>query len=186
MDPREARARFRSLRDVEGLVDSAELDAVWAELDTVRPEEMLGRWKGAEFDTGHPLNGMLPKAGWYGKTFHSLQDAQPLICRDATGKLYSNLELGRGEASLWTVEFRGEPTATMIYDGRPVLDHFKRVDDTTLMGIMNGKEVPPDGPFYYFLLERAPEAEAETGTASGTGAGTGAEAAGPREPGDRA
>ncbi|GGL94100.1 hypothetical protein GCM10010129_42550 [Streptomyces fumigatiscleroticus] len=43
----------------------------------------------------------------------------------------------------------------MVYDGQPVLDHFKRVDDGTLMGIMNGKHVPADdGPFYYFVLER--------------------------------
>ncbi|MCQ4206968.1 DUF4334 domain-containing protein [Streptomyces longispororuber] len=156
MNQLEARTRFRSLRETEGPVEAAELDDVWAALATVRPEEILGEWKGGEFDTGHPLNGMLAKAGWYGKTFHTPQDAKPLICRDAEGRLYSNLELGMGEASLWTVEFRGESTATMVYDGRPVLDHFKRVDDTTLMGIMNGKEVPLNGPFYYFFLERDP------------------------------
>ena len=44
-----------------------------------------------------------------------------------------------GEASLWIEEFRGEMTASMVYDGRPVHDHFKRVDDDTVMGIMNGK-----------------------------------------------
>ncbi|MCG8965598.1 DUF4334 domain-containing protein [Streptomyces sp. CL12-4] len=154
MDPREARTRFQALRETKGTVEAAELDAVWAGLDTVRPEEILGEWKGGEFDTGHPLNGMLEQAGWYGKTFTSVHDVKPLVCRDAEGRLYSNRELGQGEASLWTVEFRGESTATMIYDGRPVLDHFKRVDDTTLMGIMNGKGIPADGPFYYFFLDR--------------------------------
>jgi Domain of unknown function (DUF4334) len=44
-----------------------------------------------------------------------------------------------GEASLWLEEFRGEVTATMVYDGAPIHDHFKVVDDRTLMGIMNGK-----------------------------------------------
>ncbi|MFB6554834.1 DUF4334 domain-containing protein [Streptomyces sp. NPDC056405] len=154
MDPLEARTRFRALRETKSPVDAAELDGVWAGLGTVRPEEILGEWKGGEFDTGHPLNGELAKAGWYGKTFTSVHDAKPLICWDSEGELYSNQELGKGEASLWTVEFRGESTATMVYDGRPVLDHFKRVDDTTLMGIMNAKGVPADGPFYYFFLER--------------------------------
>ncbi|MFE0804968.1 DUF4334 domain-containing protein [Streptomyces sp. NPDC058812] len=154
MDPRDARARFQALRETNGPVETAELDSVWAELDTVRPEEILGEWKGGEFDTGHPLNGMLAQAGWYGKTFTSVHDVKPLVCRDAKGELYSDRELGQGEASLWTVEFRGESTATMVYDGRPVLDHFKRVDDDTLMGIMNGKGVPADGPFYYFFLDR--------------------------------
>jgi hypothetical protein len=154
MDPQEARARFRALRETKGPVGSDELDAVWAGLDTVRPEEILGAWKGGEFDTGHPLNGTLEKARWYGKTFDSLHDAKPLICRNADGELYSERELGKGEASLWTVEFRGESTATMVYDGQPVFDHFKRVDEATLMGIMNVKGVPPQGPFFYFFLER--------------------------------
>jgi hypothetical protein len=52
------------------------------------------------------------------------------------------------------VEFRGESTATMVYDGRPVLDHFKRVDEGTLLGVMNGKGVLDDGRHYYFVLER--------------------------------
>ncbi|MEU8627102.1 DUF4334 domain-containing protein [Streptomyces sp. NPDC048669] len=154
MNVLEARARFQELRRKDGPVAASELDEIWTVLATVRPEEILGEWKGGEFSTGHPLVGMLPKANWYGKRFDSLHDAKPLMCWNAEGELYSNLELGQGEASLWTVEFRGEPTATMVYDGRPVFDHFKQVDDTTLMGIMNAKGVPADGPFYYFFLER--------------------------------
>lgn len=157
MDVLEARARFQQLREKDGPVAPFELDEIWAALATVRPEDILGEWKGGEFNTGHPLNGTLEKAGWYGKTFTAVHDAKPLICRNAKGELYSDIELGQGEASLWTVEFRGEPTATMVYDGRPVFDHFKWVDDTTLIGIMNAKGVPADGPFYYFFLERAPE-----------------------------
>ncbi|MYR05012.1 DUF4334 domain-containing protein [Gordonia sp. SID5947] len=150
----EARARFTELRSATGLVDDAELDAVWAALDTVRPEEMFGAWKGDEFTTGHPVNGMLGKAGWFGKTFTSRSDVQPLICRNDDGDLFSNTELGKGEASLWSVEFRGEVTASMVYDGQAVIDHFKRVDDNTVMGIMNGKAAVIDGRHLYFLLER--------------------------------
>ena len=47
--------------------------------------------------------------------------------------------MGKGEASLWMEEFRGEVTATMVYDGQPIHDHFKIVDDNAVMGIMNGK-----------------------------------------------
>jgi hypothetical protein len=44
----------------------------------------------------------------------------------------------------------------MVYDGMPVLDHFKRVDDNTLMGVMNGKPdvVLANGRHFYFGLER--------------------------------
>jgi hypothetical protein len=154
MDTSRARARFAELRRQGGRVSAAELDEIWAALDTVRPEEILGEWRGGEFDTGHPLNGQLDKVGWYGKTFVTVKDVKPLVCRNDEGELYSDTALGKGEASLWMVEFRGESTATMVYDGQPVFDHFKRVDEDTLMGIMNGKKFAADGPFFYFLLER--------------------------------
>ncbi len=150
----EAQERFRQLRAATGLVDDAELDAVWAALETIRPEQLFGAWKGDEFLTGHPVNGMLEKARWFGKTFTSRFDVQPLICRDEDGNLYSNKKLGKGEASLWSVEFRGEVTASMVYDGQAVIDHFKKVDDNTVMGIMNGKDAVIDGRHLYFLLER--------------------------------
>jgi hypothetical protein len=43
----------------------------------------------------------------------------------------------------------------MVYDGQPVLDHFKKVDENTLMGIMDGKRQRATGKYLYFLLERA-------------------------------
>ena len=160
MDVEEARERFAALRERESGVDPEELDRVWASLAPVDVSEVLGRWKGDDFATGHPINGRLSSSRWYGKTFRSPSDAKPLVCYDADGELFSNVELGGGEASLWNVEFRGEVTATMVYDGRPVLDHIKRVDETTLMGIMNGKaeHVLHRGQHYYFLLERVGDA----------------------------
>ncbi|MDL9935615.1 DUF4334 domain-containing protein [Gordonia sp. ABSL1-1] len=142
------------MREAGGLADDAVLDAVWAGLSALRPEEMLGAWKGGEFVTGHAINGMLQKANWYGKTFASRADVQPLVCRDAEGNLFSNTKLGKGAASLWAVEFRGEVTASMVYDGQPVIDHFKRVDETTVMGIMNGKGGVIEGRHFYFFLDR--------------------------------
>ena len=102
---------------------------------------MLGEWKGGEFVTGHRMNGQLEKSRWFGKTFNSPDDVQPLVCLDDDGNRFSNVKMGKGEASLWLEEFRGEVTATMVYDGQPVHDHFKQVDDHTVMGIMNGKGV---------------------------------------------
>jgi hypothetical protein len=156
MDNDQARSTFRELRRRDSGVSPDELDAVWAALDTVRAEDILGAWKGDDFATGHRLHDKLVASRWHGKTFISLDDAKPLICRDADGTLFSDVESGNGEASLWNIEFRGEVTATMVYDGAPIFDHFKRVDDSTLMGIMNGKSalVLDAGRHYYFLLER--------------------------------
>jgi hypothetical protein len=151
-----ARHRFEELRAQEAGVSPAELDDLWARLAPVRAEDVLGEWKGDDFATGHRLHDQLVASQWFGKTFVDLFDAKPLICRDAEGNLYSDKKGGNGEATLWNVEFRGEVTATMVYNGVPIFDHFKRVDDNTLMGIMNGKPelVLDNGQYYYFLLER--------------------------------
>lgn len=152
----EARTAFARLRAADSGVSPAELDEVWAALDTVDAANILGHWKGDDFATGHRLHDTLVASRWHGKVFHSADHAQPLICRDDQGNLYSDVKSGNGEASLWNVEFRGEVTATMVYDGAPIFDHFKAVDDSTLMGIMNGKPsvVLDHGQHYYFLLER--------------------------------
>ena len=149
--------RWRELAAQTSGVSTDDLDRLWGELPTVRAADILGEWQGAAFRTGHPLCRALDKSRWHGKTFVSTMDAKPLICRAEDGTLFSNLELGGGEATLWDIEFRGEVTATMVYDGRAVFDHFKRLDDNTLMGIMNGRPelVLAGGEFFYFLLERS-------------------------------
>lgn len=152
-DPRQ---RFDDLRAARPAPTDA-LDDLWANLPPVTVEEILGAWRGGDFSTGHLASSVLTKVRWHGKTFVSALDAKPLVCRGEDGELYSNLEAGGGgEASLWPVGFRGETTATMVYDRLPVLDHFKRVDDATLMGIMNGKLEAAFGvsDLYYFWLER--------------------------------
>jgi hypothetical protein len=148
-----ARKMFTEFKERDAISD-AELDDFWATLETATIDEMIGEWKGGDFSTGHRANGSLQKLGWFGKTFKSASDAQPLVCLDADGNKYSNTERMNGEASLWLEDFRGEVTATMVYDGAPVHDHFKKIDDSAVMGIMNGKGVLDDGRYYYFYLER--------------------------------
>ncbi|OBC02995.1 DUF4334 domain-containing protein [Mycobacterium sp. 852002-40037_SCH5390672] len=149
-----ARKKFTEFKERSGDIADSELDEFWAELAPATIEGMLGEWKGGEFQTGHKMNGQLEKARWYGKTFKSVRDVQPLVCLDADGNKFSNVEMGKGEASLWLEDFRGEVTATMVYDGQPVHDHFKKIDDDAVMGIMNGKGVRDNGKYYYFYLER--------------------------------
>lgn len=148
--------RWNTLAAKDSWVPAAALDALWAELSPVRAQDILGDWKGAAFQTGHALCRHLAACRWHGKSFLSLAEAKPLVCRAEDGSLFSNVELGRGEASLWDIEFRGEVTATMVYDGSPIFDHFKQLNNTTLMGIMNGRPdlVLSGGEHFYFRLER--------------------------------
>ncbi len=135
-------------------VSPYELDELWADCATVSADAILGSWKGSDFATGHPVHEMLIGSSWHGKRFESVGKAHPLICRGADGELFSDRELGKGLASLWNIEFRGEVTAAMVYDGQPVIDHFKAVDDAMLLGVMNGKGVLHEGQHYWFLLEK--------------------------------
>ncbi|MEQ6901127.1 DUF4334 domain-containing protein [Nocardioides sp. YIM 152588] len=152
----DVRSRFEELRSADS-VDPAEVEALWADLPTVAVADILGPWRGGDFACGHPASGLLTRLGWHGKNFDDPMAAQPLVCRGADGALYSNTDAAAGgEASLWDIAFRGEVTATMVYDRMPVLDHFKAVDGDTLLGVMNGKLAAYFGvpDLYWFWLER--------------------------------
>lgn len=147
------RERLDALRTGEPTYD--DLEALWAACTPARASEILGSWRGSDFPSlGHPVSGMLQSSRWHGKRFDSVTEAHPLICRTESGELESNSELGKGIASLWDIAFRGEVTASMVYDGQPVIDHFKLVDADTLLGVMNGKGVTVAGQHYFFVLER--------------------------------
>ncbi|REF28354.1 GXWXG protein [Xenorhabdus cabanillasii] len=150
---------FDELRSREKIEDESELLNFFDALPEVRVGEILSKWKGGDFNTGHWGHESLIEMNWFGKWFKSKFDAIPLVCFNNDGKLFSN-HIMKGEASLWEVEFRGKSSATMIYDGIPIFDHFRKVDDNTLLGVMNGKPIEgfPDivfnGKYYYFYLER--------------------------------
>jgi Domain of unknown function (DUF4334)/GXWXG protein len=149
-----ARKLFAELKERTQPIPDNELDEFWATLEPATTDFMIGEWKGGAFDNGHPMIGGLAKARWFGKTFGSADDVQPLVCLDDDGNKFSSIKLGKGEASLWMEEFRGEMTATMVYDGQPIHDHFKKIDDNAVMGIMNGKAGVHDSRYGYFYLER--------------------------------
>jgi Domain of unknown function (DUF4334)/GXWXG protein len=150
----DARKTFAEFVARDEQIPDAELDDFWATLKPLTVAELIGEWKGGAFDTGHPVSRLLAKANWFGKTMKSATDVLPIVCLDEDGQKFNNEKLSKGEASLWIEEFRGELTATMVYDGQPIHDHFKRVDDDTVMGIMNGKAGLQDGRYGYFYLQR--------------------------------
>ncbi|MCP9917788.1 DUF4334 domain-containing protein [Cyanobium sp. ATX 6F1] len=75
-------------------------------------------------------------APWVGRLFQALM---PLL---ATGQSRARLRLTR---------YRGVESATMLYDHAPINDVFRRIDDDTLLGLMDlkGQERP-----FFFLLRR--------------------------------
>ena len=71
--------------------------------------------------------------------------------RAAFGVLQPLLQTNRPKARLRAVEHRGVLTAAMVYDDLPIIDVFRRVDDATVLGLMDLRGLPR--PFF-FLLQR--------------------------------
>lgn len=59
------------------------------------------------------------------------------------------LKTDESQARLRMMEYRGKVTATMIYDYLPINDSFKKVDENTVLGIMDYKKIPQ--PFFFVL-----------------------------------
>ncbi len=61
----------------------------------------------------------------------------------------SLLKTEKSQARLRMMEYRGKVSATMIYDYLPINDSFRKVDDNTVLGIMDYKNSPQ--PFFFVL-----------------------------------
>ncbi|MCG1037577.1 DUF4334 domain-containing protein [Polaribacter sargassicola] len=164
--------------------DVADVLRVYDQLEPVSLDFMTGRWKGEEIKTGHALDGMLVPSGWYGKIFISPEEVHPLVffAKNKT-QLYSvnpkylpmdlkvpkNKVLGvlmtlskpfvqtkKTSARLRMIEYRGRATATMAYDAKPINDHFVKIDENTVLGLMDKKGDSKNFP-YAFVLKRDDE-----------------------------
>lgn len=167
----------------------ASTDEALAYFDSLQPvtiDQLRGRWRGSELPTGHPLEGLLERYGWYGKEFIDAETVHPLLFQDAGGEIVSIdprkvpmtvaphvprfagavarralsvldpvIGTTKPRARLRNVEYRGKVSATMIYDHLPINDVFRRVDDDTVLGVMDrrGDEQP-----FFFVLRRVQKA----------------------------
>ncbi|TGM42399.1 DUF4334 domain-containing protein [Leptospira biflexa] len=53
--------------------------ALFDALEVVSIEEMMGRWHGSGFHTGHTMDGALETFNWYGKEFVDSENVHPLV-----------------------------------------------------------------------------------------------------------
>lgn len=119
-----------------------EIMPLYDQLEPVDIDFMIGTWKGGKFDAGKspdPIN-------WYGKRFNSANDAEPLLARKPDGSIYSFDKWGM--AQLREVKFRGKVSASLIYDNKPIMDYFRKIDDNTLIGL---GEMKGNLTFFFYL-----------------------------------
>lgn len=147
------------------------------------PEDMIGRWRGEGISTGHPMDGMLSSAYWYGKEFEDTDRVFPLIhavpfwgeMRINPGLLPIGLvtalplrvrllpflfpvvapfvQTRHPKARLRSVTFRGRSHAAMIYDDLPIIDYFACLEPNHLLGWMDRRDDP--APFFFRLTREA-------------------------------
>ncbi|WP_083913428.1 DUF4334 domain-containing protein [Nocardia concava] len=134
-----------------------ELDELFAAAESIGIEFMLGEWDGGHFALGHPIEKQLDAMRWAGKSFTDRDTVSPIVCFDAAGGRAANPSFGG--ARLREMVYQGSVTATMVYDELPMFDHFRRIDDDTVMGAMDSKGRTKPG---YFYLTRRATAEIET------------------------
>ena len=58
---------------------TADALAFFDALPPLRVPELFGTWRGRGIPTGHPLDGLLERFGWYGKRFDGADLAHPLL-----------------------------------------------------------------------------------------------------------
>lgn len=141
--------RLLAFLDADGPVAADEVMAFFDSLDAVAPAEMIGDWDGQVILTGHPGERHLDKLRWAGKAFRGLDDVDPMVCLDDSGDRQPSEVMGG--ARLRSVGYRGVVTATMIYDRHPIFDHFHRVSEDTVLGVMDTKGDPE---LLFFCLRR--------------------------------
>jgi hypothetical protein len=137
MDQGMLQRRFEALAGADSPVPVQAALALYDELPAVDLDEMVGDWEGRCIRTGHPDEAHLEQLEWAGKRVRGRDDVDPLICRDDAGRRVASAFVG--SAALRRVEYREVLTATIVYDARPSLEHFRRVTADVLVGAAERK-----------------------------------------------
>jgi hypothetical protein len=142
--------QFEKFKLSKTKVDFTELAEFYDQLAEISNDEIIGKWKGGYIKSGSLIDLSLTDLGfygWIGKYFYSDDKVCALMHK------FFGLEFNMpiiGNARIREVRFRGKVSTAMIYNHLPIIDHFRRVDENTLMGAMDlkGKVV-----LYFYLYQ---------------------------------
>ncbi len=83
----------------------------------------------------------------------------PIPTSPLVGRLFQLLlpllSTTRPRARLRMTDYRGVVSATMVYDHLPILDVFRRLDENTVLGVMDLKGM--ETPFFFLLRREEPD-----------------------------
>lgn len=141
---------FHTLKQKGQKLPVSVLDQYFQSLDSADIEDFQGIWKGGYFQVGSSYEKYLNRrfgTGWYGKEFVNPNHVRALVMSLFGQKFRLPLI---GSAVLRKLEFRNQLSVAMIYNYLPIIDHFRKIDRKTMMGIMTIK----DKTEVYFYLSR--------------------------------
>ena len=144
-----AKSQFQTFLDAKDKLLPAVLLEYFDGLEPIPIEFMIGDWDGGVLVSGHEGEQQMSLVHWVGKTFRSRDDVDPIITLEPGKERQPSPMMGK--ATLRMVEFRGRSTATMIYDKHPIFDHFRKIDEDLVMGVMDRKG---DAALLFFYLRR--------------------------------
>ena len=143
------KSKFEKIIHKENLVSCKDLDELFAELQPITINEMIGEWQvgyiftegtGSKFET---FLRYLP-IKLYGKRFLNKNRVQAWV--------FSVFGIKFGfpgaTAILETIDYRNKISTSMIYNYLPMIDHFRKVDNSVVMGIM---EIKGKLSVYFYL-----------------------------------
>ncbi|KAI9925908.1 hypothetical protein ASPWEDRAFT_586207 [Aspergillus wentii DTO 134E9] len=148
-----AEDQAKRLFEATSPVQPSAVEELFNQLQPIKPSFLIGEWDGNSLDTGHPGLKLLQAMRWAGKTFRSVDDADPIVTLDDAGNRIWKEEYGN--AVVREMAFRGVVSAAMIYDTKPIMDHFRYVDEKTVLGVMETPKQAGSGTFYFYLQRRA-------------------------------
>lgn len=118
-----------------------DLDLYFENLEMIDFGDVVGKWKGGLFYVCNWMEFFLKKIPfikWWGKEFYKNKKVDALIFSFFGLKFRLPFF---GSAVLEEIEFRNKKSVAIVYNHLPIVDSLRRIDENTLMGILqlNGK-----------------------------------------------
>lgn len=141
---------FTKLIESKNKASHEELDIFFEGLDSVDINEISGEWVvkyicAREAKTfWEKLIKYFPVFKVYSKDFSDMNNVKAWIFRILKIKFY----FPGANAILKNINYRGKFSTSMVYKHLPIIDNFRKIDEDTIMGIM---EVKGKTALYFYL-----------------------------------
>src|SRR3981189_2167342 len=142
--------RLKSLLDDNRRPSQAALLGLYDDAEPIDIAFLRGGGAGHAFGPDAPEEKLLASIRWVGKTFRAADDVDPIVCLDDAGERTASTVAGTAHLEIFV--YRGAETATMVYESQPMRDHFRRIDDKTVLGAMEKDGAKGPGFFYLTRL----------------------------------